>query len=104
MKKKIILFLVGLFLLTPSANAVSYHTYGVTQKEQQLIEKEQNSKNNFLDDLEYRFIEKDTYDSVDYVILGVIISLMLVIIVFLNKKTYVIFSEQSVFEKESVNE
>ena len=85
--------------MIPNVNAVSYHTYGVTQKEQQLIQKEKEEDRSLSQELEYRFLYKNTYDSVDYIILCSIIVLMLLIIVLLNQKTYVVFSEQSVFEE-----
>lgn len=107
MKKKILLLAIGLFLMIPkNINAeylVSYHSYGVTVKEQQLIEEEK-TKRNIFEELEYRFTEKDEYDTIDYTILtGLIVSVVIVIIL-LNKKTYIVFPEPSVFEKETLEQ
>lgn len=107
MKKKILLLAIGLFLMIPkNINAeylVSYHSYGVTVKEQQLIEEEK-TKRNIFEELEYRFTEKDEYDTIDYTILtGLIVSVVIVIIL-LNKKTYIVFPEPPVFEKEIVEQ
>ena len=99
--KKILLFIIALFLLLPTVNATEYYNYGVTAHEQELIEEENSSKRNVFEDLKYRFVEKDTHDVYDYTLLSIVIFLMIIIIVFLNKKTYVTFSEQSVFEKEA---
>lgn len=99
MKNKILIFIISLFLIIPSVNAETYHNYGVTKNEERLIKEEENSRN-FVNDLKYRFIEKDTYDSIDYTYLSIIILLMVIIIIVLNKKTYVYFRDQSVFEDE----
>lgn len=112
MKNKILFLVVGLFLLMPSkANAfnyntnylVSYHNYGVTEEEQQLnLEetKETEEKRNIIEELIYRFTEKEEKDAIDYLLLGILITLMVVVIVLLNKKTYVVKREISVFEED----
>lgn len=101
MKYKILLLIVSLFLIVPSVSAVSYHNYGVTENEQKLIEEENKNENNsILEQLEDRFIDNDERDIYDYTILTCVILFMIVVIAFLNKKTYVTFKEQSVFEIE----
>lgn len=105
MKKKILLLFIGLFLMVPkSANAeylVSHLSYGVTEKEQKLIEEEQ-AKRNIVGELNYRFTEKDERDTIDYTILTILILAMVIVIILLNKKTYVVFRETSVFEDETI--
>ncbi len=107
MRRKILLLVIGLFLMMPkNINAeylVSYHSYGVTAKEQQLIEEEK-TKRNIFEELEYRFTEKDEYDMVDYTILTFLIVAMVVVIILLNKKTYIVFSNPSVFENETIEQ
>ncbi len=103
MKKIFLILLVGLILIIPSrASAVSYHSYGVTEEEMQLME-EDVPQDNIFDELYYRLVLKDTRDAVDYIILGVIIVLMLVVLVALNKKTYVIPGNVGVFEEDSID-
>lgn len=104
MKKRILLFLLGLFLIVPkNVNAeylVSHISYGVTEKEQHLIEEEK-VKRNIFEELEYRFTEKEERDTVDYTILTVLIVTIVIVIILLNKKTYIVFHETSVFEAEA---
>ncbi len=104
MKKKFLLFLITFILIIPvtvkADYLVSYHSYGVTEQEKKLMEEEASVKRSFFQELKYRMIEKDTRDSVDYVILFILIALILTVIVALNKKTYVIPSSAGVFEEE----
>lgn len=105
MKKRILLLLLGLFLIIPkNVNAeylVSHISYGVTEKEQHLIEEEK-VKRNIFEELEYRFTEKEERDTVDYTILTVLIVAMVIVIILLNKKSYIIFRETNVFEDETI--
>lgn len=100
MKNKILLLVISLFLTIPNVKAINYHNYGVTKNEEKLIEAEEKNRS-FINDLEYRFIEKDDHDTLDYTYLTIIILLMTIIIIALNKKTYVTFRDQSVFEDEN---
>ena len=45
---------------------------------------------NILDDISYRLIYKEDKDMVDFTIISLIISLMLVVIIILNKRKYTI--------------
>lgn len=99
MKRKLLFIIVSLIFVISNVNAVSYHNYGVTKNEEKLIEEEEKHRS-FLNDLKYRFIEKDTPDTLDYTYLTIIILIMTIIIIVLNKKTYVTFRDQSVFEDE----
>lgn len=104
MKKILLLFLVGLLLIVPTGvSAVSYHSYGVTEEEKQLMAEDSRPHDNIFSKLYYRMVEKDTKDAVDYMILAVIIVLMVLVIVALNKKTYVIPGNIAVFEEEQID-
>lgn len=104
--KKILLILLGIFLIVPSTVSanylVSYHNYGVTEEEKKLMEQEQEDKRNFFEELEYRFIEKTDRDMVDYTILTILIVAIVMVIIFLNKKTYIVVKSNTVFEEEPV--
>lgn len=110
MKKKMMLFLIGLVLIIPNrvqANfLVSYHSYGVTTEEKQLIAEEKQEENkpgrNIIAELKYRLFEKDTRDAVDYIILATLFSLMVLVIIALNKHSYVLVGNSDVFEREKV--
>lgn len=84
--------------LIPSVSAANYR-YGVSKNEEKLIEEEEKHKS-FIKDLSYRFVEKDEHDTLDYTYLFIVIILMTIVIVFLNKKTYVSFRDQSIFDDE----
>lgn len=105
MKKFLTLFIAGLILLLPTrANAVAYHSYGVTSEEKELVVAQEVETRSFFEELEYRMLEKDeNYDFTDYLILAVIIILILVVIVELNKKTYIV-RKGTVFEEPETNE
>lgn len=105
MRKKIIIILTLMFILIPGrVNAnylVSYHSYGVTNEEKQLMnEANKETAKNVFEEFEYRMFEKEDYDSVDYLILATIITLMVIVIVLLNKKTYLVPSSNYVFLEE----
>ena len=91
-------------LVPTGVKAVSYHSYGVSSEEKVLMEEEKEEKRNFFEDIEYRFLEKDTHDAVDYVYLAIIIILMVVVITLLNKKTYIYPTSQSVFIENTSQE
>ena len=63
---------------------------------------QESNKRNLVEELDYRFTEKETKDVVDYIILIAIIICMLAIIIALNKKTYVVKVNNSVFDDEPI--
>ena len=102
MKKWFLVFIMLLAIMPNGVKAVSYHSYGVSSGEKALVEAEKKEENrNFFDDLAYRFLEKDTHDTVDYIYLFIIIILMVVVIAFLNKKTYIYPTSNTVFVSEN---
>lgn len=105
MKKLFILIIIGLILLLPTkADAVAYHSYGVTSEEKELVVAQEVEKKNFFEEIEYRMLYKDEdYDSADYAILAIIVILIGIVIVELNRKTYVVV-KGTVFEEPKVND
>lgn len=104
MKKTFLLLLIGVLFLIPrgvsATYLVSYHSYGVTEEEKQLMDEEKQEKRNIFQELEYRMIEKDTRDAVDYLILFVLFGMMVMVIIALNKKPYVIPGNTNIFLEE----
>jgi hypothetical protein len=105
MKKWFLILIMVLAIVPTGVKAVSYHSYGVSDEEKVLMEEEKKEeKKNFFDDLAYRFLEKDTHDAVDYVYLGILIVLMIVVITLLNKKTYIYPTSSTVFAASEARE
>lgn len=98
MIKKLLFIIVSIMFLIPSVSATNYQ-YGVSKNERKLIEEEEKHKS-FIKDLSYRFVEKENHDTLDYTYLFIVIGLMIIVIIFLNKKTYVSFRDNSIFEDE----
>ena len=98
MIKKLLFIIVSIMFLIPSVSATNYR-YGVSKNEEKLIEEEEKHKS-FIKDLSYRFVEKEDHDALDYTYLFIVMGLMVIVITFLNKKTYVSFRDHSIFEDE----
>lgn len=98
--KKILFVIVCLFVLIPVCSASENYTYGVSKKEKELIQEEKKNDRGFFEDLRYRFTEKETHDSYDYFLLSLIIISIVIVVIFLNKKTVITLKEESVFSKE----
>ena len=96
--KKVLVIIIGLFLLLPNVYAIEEHNYGVTQHEQQLINKEKAEKRTIFEDLKYKFIDNDKYDNYVYLILGIVIITILIILVIKKIKSSKSIEEESVFE------
>ncbi len=96
MKHKFLALLLFIFLSMTCNNvyASEYHSYGVTDTEKHLIEEEKAGKKNIISELEYRFLEKEDKDAVDYAIfIGLWVALGITI-TYLNKKSYIIKYEK----------
>ncbi len=103
MKKILFLFVLLILLIPNGAQAdylASYHSYGVTEEEKELMAQEESVDRGLIDELVYRMVEKDTRDAVDYVILATIITLMVIVIILMNRRVYVIPGGTSVFADE----
>lgn len=96
MKHKFLALLLFIFLSMTCNNvyASEYHSYGVTDTEKHLIEEEKAGKKNIISELEYRFLEKEDKDAVDYAIFIGLWGALGITITYLNKKSYIIKYEK----------
>ena len=96
MKHKFLALILFLFISITCNNvyASEYHSYGVTDTEKHLIEEEKAGKKNIISELEYRFLEKEDKDTIDYsIFIGLWVALGITI-TYLNKKSYIIKYEK----------
>ena len=96
MKHKFLALILFLFISITCNNvyASEYHSYGVTDTEKHLIEEEKAGKKNIISELEYRFLEKEDKDAVDYAIFVGLWVALGITITYLNKKSYIIKYEK----------